>query len=247
MKRSAVKSLGSLCEISRRLSTRVSRLRFAEPVAYTYNPLAYARVPHEAYLERYGQAPKQFVLLGMNPGPFGMAQTGVPFGDVGMVRDWLGIEGKVQKPELEHPRRPVLGFACSRREVSGSRLWGWAQQRFETPDRFFARFFVVNYCPLAFLEASGKNRTPDRLPPAERDALLGVCDEALREIVALLEPEQVIGVGGFAERRAQQALAGVAVTISGILHPSPASPLANQNWAGSIEAQLREAGIDLPD
>jgi single-strand selective monofunctional uracil DNA glycosylase len=141
----------------------------------------------------------------------------------------------------------VLGFACARREVSGSRLWGWAQQRFQTPEQFFERFFVVNYCPLAFLEGSGKNRTPDRLPPAERDALFGACDAALREIVALLAPEQVIGVGGFAERRAQEALQGTDVTISCILHPSPASPLANKNWAGSIEAQLRAAGIDLPD
>jgi len=247
MKKGAPKSLGSLCEISRRLSTRVSRLRFAEPVAYTYNPLAYAREPHEAYLERYGQGSKQFVLLGMNPGPFGMAQTGVPFGDVAMVRDWLGIEGNVGRPELEHPRRPVLGFACSRREVSGSRLWGWAQQRFQTPHRFFERFFVVNYCPLAFLEGSAKNRTPDRLLPAERDALFDACDAALRDIASLLEPEQVIGVGAFAERRAQQALQGTGVTISGILHPSPASPLANKNWATSIEAQLRAAGIDLPD
>jgi single-strand selective monofunctional uracil DNA glycosylase len=246
MKKGEPKSLGSLREISRRLSTRVSRLHFAEPVAYTYNPLAYAREPHEAYLERYGQGSRQFVLLGMNPGPFGMAQTGVPFGDVGMVRDWLGIEGKVGKPEIEHPLRPVLGFACSRREVSGSRLWGWAQQRFQTPDRFFERFFVVNYCPLAFVESSGKNRTPDRLPPAERDALLAACDAALREIVALLGPQQVIGIGGFAERRAQQALGG-GTKITGILHPSPASPLANQNWAATIEAQLRAAGIDLPD
>ena len=246
MASSEMKTSGSLREISRRLSTRVARLRFAEPVAYTYNPLAYAREPHEAYLERYGQGRKRFVLLGMNPGPFGMAQTGVPFGDVGMVRDWLGIEGKVRRPESEHPRRPVLGFACARREVSGSRLWGWAQQRFETPERFFERFFVVNYCPLAFLEESGKNRTPDRLPPEERDALLAVCDAALRDLVALLEPEQIIGVGGFAERRAKEALLGAGVAITGILHPSPASPLANQNWAASIEAQLRAAGIDLP-
>jgi single-strand selective monofunctional uracil DNA glycosylase len=243
---SAMKTSRSLREISRTLCTRVARLRFAEPVAYTYNPLAYAREPHEAYLERYGQGRKRFVLLGMNPGPFGMAQTGVPFGDVGMVRDWLGIDGKVERPEPEHPRRPVLGFACSRREISGSRLWGWAQQRFETPEHFFERFFVVNYCPLAFLEASGKNRTPDRLPPAERDALLAVCDAALHELIALLGPEQVIGVGGFAERRAKEALQGSGVAISGILHPSPASPLANRNWAASIEAQLRAAGIDLP-
>jgi len=240
-----MKKAASLREISRRLSTRVSGLRFAAPVAYTYNPLAYARAPHEAYLERYGQGPKECVLLGMNPGPFGMAQTGVPFGDVGKVKDWLGIEGKVQRPDPEHPQRPVLGFGCARREISGSRLWGWAEQRFGTPERFFARFFVVNYWPPAFLEASGKNLTPDRLPPAERGPLLEVCDAALRELVELLAPVRVIGVGAFAERRAREALQDSDVTISGILHPSPASPRANQNWSGAIEAQLRAAGVEL--
>src|SRR4029078_8518537 len=175
------------------------------------------------------------------------AQTGVPFGDVGMVRDWLGIEGKVRRPESEHPRRPVLGFARARRGGRGFRLWGWAQQRFETPERFFEQFFVVNYCPLAFLEESGKKRTPDRLPPEERQAFLSACDTALRVVVALLRPEQVIGVGGFAEKRAQDVLGDQRLGITCILHPSPASPLANQNWATSIGAQLRGPRIDLPD
>jgi single-strand selective monofunctional uracil DNA glycosylase len=235
----------SLRGVSRRLSDRVSRLRFADPVAYTYNPLAYARAPHEAYLERYGRGPKEVILLGMNPGPFGMAQTGVPFGDVGMVRDWLGIAHEIEEPELQHEKRPVLGFACSRREVSGCRLWGWARDRFGTAEKFFARFFVVNYCPLAFLEASGKNRTPDRLPAAEREALFAACDEALRDVASLLEPQHVIGVGGFAEQRARQVLGEGGISISTILHPSPASPLANRGWAARIEAQLEEAGIKL--
>jgi single-strand selective monofunctional uracil DNA glycosylase len=236
---------GELSAVSRRLSKRVARLAFRDPVAFTYNPLAYARAPHEEYLERFGQGVKPIVLLGMNPGPFGMAQTGVPFGDVGKVRDWLGIEGKVGKPELEHPQRPVLGFGCQRREVSGQRLWGWAEQRFGTPERFFRRFFVVNYCPLAFLEAGGKNRTPDRLAPAERAQLFAACDEALREIVSLLRPEYVVGIGTFAERRAQEALREHELKFVGILHPSPASPLANRNWAQTIEAQLTAAGITL--
>lgn len=233
----------SLGEISRRLSHRVSRLRFAEPVAYTYNPLSYARAPHEAYLERYGSGSKEVLLLGMNPGPFGMAQTGVPFGDVGMVREWLGIDARVQKPKTEHVKRPVTGFACQRREVSGCRLWGWARDRFGSADAFFSRFFVVNYCPLAFLESSGKNRTPDRLPAAEREALFSACDAALSDVVDVLRPQHVVGVGGFAERRAREVLSGRGVSISTILHPSPASPSANQGWAQRIEAQLANSGI----
>jgi single-strand selective monofunctional uracil DNA glycosylase len=235
----------TLVDISRSLSLRVAALRFADPVCCVYNPLEYARAPHELYLSRYGEEPKEVLLLGMNPGPFGMVQTGVPFGDVTMVRDWLGISAPVAKPREEHPKRPVLGFDCHRTEISGTRLWGWARERFGTPERFFARFFVANYCPLAFMEAGGANVTPDKLPSAEQRAVSGACDEALREVVRLLQPRIVIGVGGFAERRARAALAGEKVGVGTILHPSPASPLANRGWAETIERQLQSLGIAL--
>jgi len=235
----------TLVDISRGLSARVSTLRFAAPVCCVYNPLEYARAPHELYLRRYGGGTKEVLLLGMNPGPFGMAQTGVPFGDVAMVRDWMGISAPVAKPADEHPKRPVLGFECRRSEVSGARLWGWARERFGTAERFFERFFVVNYCPLAFMEEGGANRTPDKLPAAEQQAVQAACDDALRAVVRLLEPRLVIGVGGFAERRARAALADEGVAIGTILHPSPASPLANRGWAPAVERQLQALGVSL--
>ena len=234
-----------LVDASRELGRAVDRLTFGPPITHVYNPLFYARAPHEAYLTRYGNGPKEVLLLGMNPGPFGMAQTGVPFGDVGLVRDWLGIAGEVSRPKLMHDKRPVLGFACARGEVSGQRLWGWARQRFGAPEAFFSRFFVVNYCPLAFIEVTGKNRTPDKLPASERAPLFAACDQALRDIADLLRPRHVVGIGAFALARAGEALAGRDVSISTILHPSPQSPLANSGWAPRIEAQLAAAGIAL--
>jgi single-strand selective monofunctional uracil DNA glycosylase len=235
----------ALIKISRELSKSVNSLKFSSPVAFVYNPLTYAWQAHEAYLSRYGSGRKRVLLIGMNPGPFGMVQTGVPFGDVQAVRDWLGIDTPVGRPEVMHPKRPVLGFACERREVSGSRLWGWAQARFAAPAKFFQDFFVVNYCPLAFMEASGRNLTPDKLPAAERGPLFESCDRALFQIVEALEPAFVIGVGGFAEQRARTALAESAVQIGTILHPSPASPKANRNWAGVAEEQLRGYGVRI--
>ncbi|HHH29929.1 MAG TPA: single-strand selective monofunctional uracil-DNA glycosylase [Polyangiaceae bacterium] len=235
----------SLVRIDRKLSKAVSELSFAEPVCHVYNPLDYARGPHEAFLKRYGEGPKEVLLLGMNPGPWGMAQTGVPFGDVGLVRDWLGITGKVGRPEGEHPKRRIEGFDCARSEVSGSRLWGWAKERFGTPERFFERFFVINYCPLAFLEASGRNRTPDKLPKAEREALLDPCDEALRASVMLLRPKHVVGVGVWAKKVAERVVGDLDVSISSMLHPSPASPKANKGWAPQAEEDLEAAGITL--
>ena len=58
----------------------------------------------------------------MNPGPWGMVQTGVPFGEVSLVREWLGIDATIRRPKVLHPDRPVEGFLCQRREVSGSRF-----------------------------------------------------------------------------------------------------------------------------
>ena len=171
--------MNPLVASSRQLSDQVDALRFPS-VPYVYNPLVYARAPHEAYLERWGaKAPREVLMLGMNPGPFGMAQTGVPFGDVAMVRAFLGITGAVDRPPREHPRRPIAGFGCPRSEVSGTRFWGWARDRFGTPERFFEDVFVANWCPLVFMEESGRNRPPDKLPADERTELFRVCNDAL--------------------------------------------------------------------
>jgi single-strand selective monofunctional uracil DNA glycosylase len=233
----------SLVSVSRALSRRVSALEFRAPVAYVYNPLEYARAPHEAYLKRYGHGSKRAIFLGMNPGPFGMAQTGVPFGDVGLVREFLGIHERVAKPAREHPKRPILGFECERSEVSGTRLWGWVKARFVTSERFFSEFFVANYCPLVFMDAGGRNLTPDKLPALEAGPLFRACDQALRELVRLLAPDYVIGVGAFAAARARSALSDFQGTIATVLHPSPASPKANLGWARLAEAELFDMGV----
>lgn len=238
--------MGDLATISRNLSRDLSRLTFAPPVAHVYNPLDYASASHEAYLERYGEGKGRVILLGMNPGPFGMVQTGVPFGDVTLVRDWLGVQGEVRVPAKQHPARPIEGFACRRSEVSGGRLWGWARRRFERPERFFQDFFVLNYCPLAFLEEGGRNRTPDKLPATERGPLFERCDRALIECFGILEPRFVVGIGSFAATRARNVLAEGVVPVASMLHPSPASPRANQGWEAIIEAQLEALGLLSP-
>ncbi len=199
---------------------------------------------HDAYVRRYARIGVPVLLLGMNPGPWGMVQTGIPFGEVAAVRDWLGLDQPIAAPPNAHPKRPVLGLQCQRREVSGRRLWGWAQSTFGTPKEFFRRFFVANYCPLAFLEVGGRNLTPDRLRGDTRDKLFAACDEALRGLVAALRPRYVVGIGAFAARRAREALDGD-VTIGQALHPSPASPAANRGWKREFTRQLVALGIAL--
>lgn len=229
-----------------RLARALSKLRFAPPVSHVYNPLTYAREPYRLYLERYATGPKRVLFFGMNPGPFGMSQTGIPFGEVSTVRHWLGIEAPVGKPKVEHPKRPITGFACNRSEVSGARLWGLWKSLYTTPERFFASGFVVNYCPLVFMEESGRNLTPDKLPTKERVALFGPCDEHIASVVRLLEPEWVVGVGKFAEGRALAALAPFSgLRFASMPHPSPANPNANRNWGELALNQLARQGLDL--
>lgn len=232
-----------LIDSAKRLRDAVGKLRFAPPVSHVYNPLDYAWAAHEAYLRQYGNASKRVIFLGMNPGPFGMAQTGVPFGEISAVRDWLGIEEKIGKPPVEHPKRLILGFDCPRGEVSGQRLWGLFAKTFGSAKKFSQEHLVMNYCPLVFMESTGKNRTPDKLLVSERTSLYQACDEHVREAVRILKPEWLVGVGDFAAKRAEQIFPKGPVKIGRILHPSPASPAANRDWAGSATRQLREMGL----
>ncbi len=238
----------TLIDLSRELADLVELLRFSLPVSYVYNPLIYARTPHEAYLSRYGSGNKRVIFWGMNPGPWGMAQTGVPFGEVAAVRDWMGIEAQIGGPENEHPKRPVEGFACARSEVSGRRLWGLMAARFGTAADFFEDNLVMNYCPLVFMESSGRNLTPNKLPAKQRTKLFASCDRHLAAVVALLGPQWLIGIGNFALSRIRAASeldpdAFSRVRTASILHPSPASPRANQGWASEAERTLVELGV----
>jgi single-strand selective monofunctional uracil DNA glycosylase len=208
-----------------------------------YAPLGYAWPLARAYLERFGGRPKEVVFVGMNPGPFGMAQTGVPFGEVRAVRDWMGLAGTVVAPRGVHPKRPVQGLDCPRSEVSGARLWGAFARRCGDPESFFRRAFVLNYCPLLFLGETGSNLTPDKLPAAERTPLERICDEHLAEALAYLSPRIAVGVGQYATKKlATLALPGL--VVASIPHPSPASPAANRGWDALARKSLVAAGID---
>jgi len=224
------------------LSDACEALSFSEPVSHVYNPLTYAMGANEQYLKRYGATKKRVVFLGMNPGPFGMVQTGVPFGEIAAVRDWMGISSGVTKPAHQTDKRPIEGFDCPRSEVSGRRLWGLFAERFGSADDFFAGHFVANYCPLAFFEG-GRNLTPDKLPAAEQLPLLTACDAHLRRLMEVLEAEWLVGVGAWAEQRGRVALAGLPVRFGRVLHPSPASPAANRGWAEAATKQLIDQGI----
>jgi single-strand selective monofunctional uracil DNA glycosylase len=246
-----------LINAARKMARECNALKFGGAVAWIYNPLDYAWAVHQQYIKRFGGGQKQALLLGMNPGPFGMMQTGVPFGEIAAVRDWMKLSGKVKAPEKFHPKRPIQGFDCTRAEVSGARLWGWAMENFDSADAFFDRFFVVNYCPLVFLEEGGRNLTPDKLPAKEQAALGEICDAHLHTVLKALEPEWAVGVGAYAAKRLSKLTGApiekgdeatppeneTGIRVGQVLHPSPASPIANRGWAEQAHKTFTNFGL----
>jgi single-strand selective monofunctional uracil DNA glycosylase len=232
-----------LPEAAQRTAKRCGALTFDEPVAWTYNPLDYAWEGYASYLERFADDPKQALFVGMNPGPWGMGQTGVPFGDIDCVTDGMGIEAEVDDPRDHRPdERPVHGYDCPRNERSGTRLYGGLAEAFGTLEDAYEHLFVANYCPLLFFDEEGSNITPPRLRKADREALFEVCDEHLSRLVDHFDPQALVGVGRFAERRIEAVLEarGEQRQVEYLLHPSPANPMANKDGGDFWRAQLAE-------
>jgi len=236
--RKSKERIKEICDSSQKLSSALDGMTFSKPVKVTYNPLNYAWAAYADYLQKYAGDRKEYLFLGMNPGPFGMMQTGIPFGEIKAVKDWLKIKGTINKPKIEHEKRPIIGWECNRSEVSGRRLWGLFEKKFERAENFFQNHFVMNYCPLGFLSETGSNITPDKIPQSEMNPVIDLCDQHLKEVCQALEITTAIGIGAYAKKRLEKSLAGSNIRLGVILHPSPASPKANKDWAGTATQQM---------
>lgn len=246
----ADESVNSQCrlflEAEKRLCQHLKMISFGEPVSHIYNPLVYAFETHLKFLKTFCTSHKTVLFLAMNPGPFGMSQNGVPFGEVSAVRDWFRISGNVQKPAREHPKRCITGLDCHRSEVSGSRFWGFFRKVCGTPEVFFRHCFVHNLCPLAFMSPTGRNITPPELRAEQRNALNQACDMALVETLNILHVKIIVCVGKFVESRVQSVLKNQGnndIRVERITHPSPINPAANKGWDDTVYQQLKDIGI----
>ena len=206
-----------------------------------YNPLAYAWEPHRAYLELASGGGAKTLLLGMNPGPHGMGQMGIPFAATSVVRELLKITNlEVGQPRKPHPKRPISGLDWPKEEVSGTRLWGLLANEYGSAESIFKSVFLLNHCPLMLFSGErATNITPDKITGPTTKALLERCDEHLREVVDIMQIERVIGVGRYSEKRALNALSGIDISITTCWHPSPASPLANRNKGEDWKKNVR--------
>lgn len=224
-----------LLDAAARLRERSAKRSFSGP-AFVYAPLSYAWEPHERYIRKFGERTGRILFVGMNPGPWGMAQTGVPFADVAWAHGWMGVIGEVGQPERAHPKRPVLGFASTRSDPTGGKFYGWAKRRYGTAEKFFGDFFVINYCPLMFLDEAGRNVTLAQLRKADLDALTPVCDAWVEEAIAALRPSHVLPMGSFVDGRVRE-LAG-STPVRAVRHPSPVNPANNAGWGEEIDELL---------
>ena len=206
-----------------------------------YNPLAYAWEPHRAYLELASGGGAKTLLLGMNPGPHGMGQMGIPFAATSVVRDLLKITDlEVGQPSTPHPKRPISGLDWPKEEVSGTRLWGLLANEYGSAESIFKSVFLLNHCPLMLFSGErATNITPDKITGPTTKALLERCDDHLREVVDIMQIERVIGVGRYSEKRALNALSGIDISVTTCWHPSPASPLANRNKGEDWKKNVR--------
>lgn len=239
----------SVLKITTRLRDRASKICFEHKVGWYYNPLDYAWPVHRAYKESLCNPSGRALLVGMNPGPWGMGQTGVPFGDPQIVGDWMGL-GKdfvIKKPASERDSRPVNGFDSERREGSGQRLYGFLKECFGNLKNFFEANFVISYCPLLMFTPEAKNLTPPNLLKKEKKKIYSICDPYLKDMINIYSPEVLVGIGKFATERLREVSPSDGDDIFRIPHPSPANPEATRNggsyWRSRVKKVLTEANL----
>ncbi|MFB6344166.1 MAG: uracil-DNA glycosylase family protein [bacterium] len=233
------------------LNERIKGLTFEEKVEWYYNPLDYAFEVHKAYLKSFGNDTKTGFFLGMNPGPWGMAQTGIPFTDPHIARDWMGLpERPIGTPPNEREDRPVDGWSSDRKEASGQKLHGYFRNIFGSLDAFFETNIVMNYCPLVMFSEEATNLTPEDLLKDDRQALFDICDPYLGDLIEFYDPDVFVGIGRFGQRRLMELTERTEEEVAYLPHPSPASPIATRDggdyWRGLVDDMLEEWDL-LPD
>lgn len=201
-----------------------------------YNVLDYAWDAWEQYITQYAKGTAHTLVLGINPGPHGMVQTGIPFGNISTVQHYLNIQPNIQHDKISpHPRRPVLGLTYTREEPSGKLLWGTIQEMYPNPNDFFSDFFVLNYCPLAFFSNDEKasNLTPDKLPKIYQSHIEILCSKHLAQYLVGFQITRILAVGKYTQQIAGKVLEGGGldilmpkqkIEVQYLTHPSPLNP-----------------------
>lgn len=218
----------ALIDLTEEFNKKLNELQF-DFDGFVYNPLNYASLLHNQFLNRNTNTIDN-LFMGMNPGPFGMAQNGVPFGATSKVKDFLKINGSVDLVLDAHPKLPIVGLEMKREEESGKRFWSVMEEIYGNCEEFFKHSFATNYCPLAFIDkgSTAKNITPDKLSKQDQKKIELVCDEFLEKQINILKPKRIIAIGRYSEKMALKNKDKIEVLY--LFHPSPANPKGFSYW-----------------
>ena len=230
-----------LINLTEAFNNKLNKIHFSF-TGIIYNPLDYAKDNYYEYLQNYVNEYIDNIFLGMNPGPYGMVQTGIPFGEINYVKNYLKINNTVNKPKTEHCKKIITGMNTERSEISGFRFWSLIKSKYQTAELFAEKNAVLNYCPLCFIENTqkGKNITPEMLSKSDKNQINICCDEYLKNIIMLIQPKKLIGIGSYAYKRFCKVST---LPTFYMLHPSPLNPKANKNWIENEKNFLIENGI----
>ncbi len=224
-----------ILELSESLSSELEKVDW-EFAGIVCNPLVYAWENYAEYVRMSVSNSSIILFLGMNPGPYGMMQTGVPFGDINAVKNYLKISGTVLEPECNPPHKRVEGMKISRGEISGQKFWKMAST-YGSPEEFFAVASVFSFCPLAFIDGR-RNITPDELPVSDRKTIDRICGSSLSALLDILSPSRCIALGHYAEKRLLSSGVDAPVYFP---HPSPRNPKSMEFWdSGKALESFRE-------
>jgi len=240
---------------TRLLSARLEPVRAALPAAglkavAAIDPTSYAFGNYTRFMQLAASGPRLALFVGMNPGPHGMAQTGIPFGDVDTARVLLGGADTIDPlPGLRAASGAAWdckGLAYHRGEQSGMRLWSALSQLCGSPQAALERCCIVNYCPLYMVGPELENITPSDLPRRHdiTRALEAACDEHLRQLVLGLEVKTVLSFGSYAHASARRALSGFPVDFYTTPHPSPRRGSAAEWIASALPLLAGVLGVD---
>ena len=210
----------AIIELYKSLNIELDELKFFPPCFYVYNPLSYCFESFKIYFEYLNTEEEINLFFGINPGPFGMAQTGIPFGDKETVKNYLKIEPKIDIDKIpkQHPKKQILGLEVKRVEKSGRIFWGVIKEFYPEKYDFFKSNFVLNFCPLCFLDEQGRNITPKVLRKEDQIALYKILEIFMLKLFKLIKIKKLIAIGD--ETFSYLNALNTKLKIQTIIHPA---------------------------
>lgn len=192
------------------------------------NPLVYAWHLHEEYMGKVPQGTK-ILFVGMNPSPSSL--TGIPFYEKDAMTNLFGAPLLTQLLN-EMPAK----YRGNETSESGQRFWEFVFKKFGSYDKFFRYCFIINYCPLIFMNKDGGNVPLDGFNDASQSLLknlMAISDSGLKDIIDHIKPTLIIGIGRYAFNRVRQANTSN-IKCYQIRHPSPATGMTSDQWMNKI-------------